>query len=206
VSPITDAGTPMVVFGISLPNRHGPGVLFEALMPNSIKRGGRRARRGPPKRQTPQHTSHPTSRLAYAETRRWLLAQHGPVCAYCGLRHPEDTITLDHVTPRKGQTAYDRRDNLVLACKRCNGAKADKPFLAYLLGQRMRAANLLKYGQHLSAGILELVRHIAGGDLPIPAAAPVTAKAPRVVYGSGDDSESPYLDSPYLDSPYRLSA
>src|SRR5512146_767192 len=28
-------------------------------------------------------TSHPTGRSAYIETRSWLLAQHGPVCAYC---------------------------------------------------------------------------------------------------------------------------
>lgn len=175
-------------------------------MPNTPRRGTRRPRRGAPKRQTPQHTSQATSRLAYAETRRWLLAQHGPVCAYCGLRHPEDSITLDHVTPRKGQTAYDRRDNLVLACKRCNGAKADKPFLAYLLGQRMRSANLLRNGQHLSAGILDLVRHIAGGDIPIPAVVADAMRSPRVKYGAPDDGESPYLDSPYLDSPYRLSA
>lgn len=175
-------------------------------MPNTSRRGGRRSRRGSSKRQTPQHTSHPTSRLAYAETRRWLLAQHGPTCAYCGVRHPEDAITLDHVTPRKGQTAYDRRDNLVLACKRCNGLKADKPFLAYLLDQRTRALNLWRFGQHLSQGILDIVRHIAGGDLPVVVPAPAAQKSPRIVYGALDDGESPYSDSPYLDSPYRLSA
>lgn len=205
MSGITDAGTPWVVLRISLSNRHAPGVFCKALMPNPSRSGGRRPRRGAPKRQAPQHTSHPTSRLAYAETRRWLLAQHGPVCAYCGLRHPEDSITLDHVTPRKGQTAYDRRDNLVLACKRCNGAKADKPFLVYLLDQRIRAVNLLRFGQHLSAGILDLLRHMAGGELPVQETAPGT-RTPRVVYGTTEEGESPYLDSPYLDSPYRLSA
>ncbi|MBL8959382.1 MAG: HNH endonuclease, partial [Gemmatimonadetes bacterium] len=50
-------------------------------------------------------------------------------------------MTLDHVTPRRGQTAYDRRDNLVLCCKRCNSAKADKPFMVYLLAQRTRAVH-----------------------------------------------------------------
>jgi hypothetical protein len=97
------------------------------------------------------------------------------------------------VAPRRGQSAYDRRDNLVLCCKRCNAAKGDKPFLAYLLGQRGRATNLLRYGAHLSEGILHNVRHLAGE--PAPAAA-VTSLPPRVFYGQ-DDEESPYLDSPY---------
>ncbi len=114
---------------------------------------------------------------------------------------------MDHVTPRKGQTAYDRRDNLVLACKRCNTAKADKPFLVYLLDQRTRADNLWRYGQHLSAGILDIVRHISGGALPsVVAPTPAAAKPARIVYGALDD-ESPYLDSPYADAgPYRMSA
>lgn len=183
----------------------GAGRIFPVLMPNRTSGGGRRPRRGSPKRSQPQHTSAPTSRIAYSETRRWLLAQHGPVCAYCGLRHPEDAITLDHVTPRKGQSAYDRRDNLVLACKRCNGAKADKPFLAYVLDQRIRAVHLLRYGQHLSAGILDLVRHVAGSDAYIPAAA-AAPRPPRVIYGALDDGDSPYRESPYLDSPYQKSA
>jgi hypothetical protein len=104
-------------------------------------------------------------------------------------------MTLDHVTPRRGQSAYDRRDNLVLACKRCNSAKADKPFLQYLLAQRNRAVNLMRYGSHLSEGILDIVRHMAGDAVPAP------ATKPRVVYGRDDDDESPYSDSPY-----RMSA
>ena len=112
-------------------------------------------------------------------------------------------MTLDHVTPRKGQTAYDRRDNLVLACKRCNTAKADKPFMVYLLAQRSRAEHLLRYGAHLSQGIIELLKHMVG-DLPPAPAPPARAKSParpkRHVYGSSDDEESPYKDqdSPYL--------
>src|SRR6266513_818525 len=86
-----------------------------------------------------QLTSHPTGRVAYAETRRWLLQQHGPVCAYCGEKHAAATMTLDHVAPRRGQTAYDRRDNLVLACKLCNAAKRDLAPIAFLLGRRSRA-------------------------------------------------------------------
>ncbi len=95
---------------------------------------------------------------SYQAHRDWLLAQHGSVCAYCGRTTPEEEITLDHVRPRKGQTAYDRPDNLVLACRECNAAKADMPFLAFLLARRARGVFLLHYGDHLSPGILDIVR------------------------------------------------
>lgn len=159
-------------------------------------RGKPKRRRGGGRRHSAvtadsHETSVPTGRAAYADTRKWLLKQHGSVCAYCGVKWPPRTMTLDHVTPRRGQTAYDRRDNLVLACKRCNTIKADKPFLAFLFGQRARARNLLRYGEHLSEGILDLCRQLAG-DAP-----PVLVVEPRIVYGADDDGESPYSDSPY---------
>jgi 5-methylcytosine-specific restriction endonuclease McrA len=149
------------------------------------RRGGRN-RRGKVKRQAPQHSSQPTSRVAYSETRE------------CGVTYSPRSLTLDHVTPRKGQSAYDRRDNLVLACKRCNTAKADKPFLVFLLAQRTRAERLLRYGDHLSEGIKDILRHMVGDLPPLP---PETAppKAPRKKYGQSPDDESPYREeSPYL--------
>jgi len=162
------------------------------------RRRGGRTRRGKVKRQAPQHSSQPTSRVAYSETREWLLKSHGPICAYCGVTYSPRSLTLDHVTPRKGQSAYDRRDNLVLACKRCNTAKADKPFLVFLLAQRTRAERLLRYGDHLSEGIKDILRHMVGDLPPLP---PETAppKAPRKKYGQSPDDESPYREeSPYL--------
>jgi hypothetical protein len=94
-------------------------------------------------------------------------------------------MTLDHVAPRRGQTAYDRRDNLVLACRTCNAAKRDMAPLAFLLGSRSRAAYLLRYGAHLSHGLLEMVRPLVK-DLPPPK---------REVFGpSEEDEESPYRD------------
>jgi len=87
-------------------------------------------------------------------------------------------MTLDHVAPRRGQTAYDRRDNLVLACKACNAAKKDLAPLAFLLGLRSRAVNLVRYGAHLSTGLLDLARSlIPGGAIAAEAA---------------DDDDSPY--------------
>lgn len=111
-------------------------------------------------RQEDGLTSVPTTRNAYVGTREWLLAQHGPVCAYCGTRWAADKMTLDHVAPRRGQTAYDRRDNLVLACQPCNAAKRDLAPLAFLLGNRARAKNLVRFGEHLSPGLLDLARSL----------------------------------------------
>lgn len=92
--------------------------------------------------------------------RDWLLAQHGSVCAYCGTETAPEVITLDHVRPRRGQTAYDRPDNLVLSCATCNAAKADMPFLAFLLARRSRGVYLLHYGDHLSDGIKKIVHEV----------------------------------------------
>lgn len=152
------------------------------MSPARKRRGRRGGGGGSPQ---PKHSSQPTSRLAYAETREWLLKSHGPVCAYCGVAYSPRSLTLDHVTPRKGQSAYDRRDNLVLACTRCNTAKADKPFLVFLLAQRSRAERLLRYGDHLSEGIKDILRHMVGEVAPA-----------RKVYGSDPDEESPYADAP----------
>lgn len=142
----------------------------------------RRRRRyvGPAGKQQ-EHTSQPTSRNAYTETREWLLKKHGPVCAYCERKIKASLITLDHVTPRKGKTAYDRRDNLVLACPACNIDKADKPFLAFLLAKKSRAAAILRYGEHLSGMLIKLAQEIAGPE--------ATARAARLA-----DPDYPYLD------------
>jgi 5-methylcytosine-specific restriction endonuclease McrA len=159
------------------------------------RRSSRRGRRGGDGSPTAevQLTSLPTSRNAYVETRAWLLERHGPVCAYCGVRFTAGVMTLDHVTPRRGQTAYDRRDNLVLACPGCNAAKRDLAPLAFLLGARGRAANLLRYGSHLSPMLVDLARSLA----PEGAAAPESRRDTASLWAALeelDDGESPYRD------------
>jgi hypothetical protein len=96
-------------------------------------------------------------------------------------------MTLDHVAPRRGQSAYDRRDNLVLACPGCNAEKRDLAPTAFLLGRRSRAANLLKYGAHLSPMLIELARSLTPGGTMEPMALDF-GPSPF----SGDDS--PYKD------------
>ena len=125
------------------------------------------------------------------ETRAWLLKEHGPVCAYCGSKFAARTMTLDHVAPRRGQTAYDRRDNLVLACRSCNEKKRDLAPLAFLLGLRGRAANLMRYGSHLSEGLLDLARSLLpAGESPSSA----NTNHKRWNAATEPDDESPYRD------------
>jgi HNH endonuclease len=102
-------------------------------------------------------------------------------------------MTLDHVAPRRGQSAYDRRDNLVLACPGCNMAKRDLAPIAFLLGSRRRAANLVRYGAHLSPMLLDLARSLAPSDTPHTAdgtSGDVTNWAALLDM----DGESPYRD------------
>ncbi len=144
-------------------------------------------------------TSVPTGRAAYTDTREWLLHEHGPICAYCESVVPARSITLDHVTPRRGQTAYDRRDNLVLCCKACNAAKKDKPILAFLLGNKKRVIALYKYGQHLSHQLVEMVKDLLPPDerppLPtVPHAKRLRRKTAAEIFGNHGHEASPYLD------------
>ena len=196
--PLAESGAPGDVWSSSgYIQVHRPGhpaitehCFLSQVLKRSSDRRGRRPRRGG--RAAPQLTSTSTSRTAYAETRRWLLAKHGSVCAYCGQRVAESTITLDHVTPRRGQSAYDRRDNLVLACQPCNGAKADMPILSFLLRKRERATILARYGAHLSPMLVDLVRGLAGEPGEVPAR--VKEKFDDLFF---EDGESPYHESPY---------
>jgi len=99
-------------------------------------------------------------------------------------------MTLDHVAPRRGQTAYDRRDNLVLACPGCNMIKRDQAPLAFLLGSRIRAVNLVRYGAHLSPMLVDLARSLVPADTEQPCA---TTEAPIDWASLIDlDGESPY--------------
>jgi hypothetical protein len=109
------------------------------------------------------------------------------------------SVTLDHVTPRRGQTAYDRRDNLVLCCKACNAAKKDKPLLAFLLGNKKRVIALYKYGQHLSHQLVEMVKDLLPPEerppLPtVPHAKRVRRKTSAEIFGHHGHEASPYLD------------
>lgn len=102
-------------------------------------------------------------------------------------------MTLDHVAPRRGQTAYDRRDNLVLACQGCNAAKRDLAPLAFLLGARARALNLVRFGAHLSVGLLEMARSL------VPVDATNSSGAASIDHRKWDAPVASDGDSPYRD-------
>jgi hypothetical protein len=101
-------------------------------------------------------------------------------------------MTLDHVAPRRGQKAYDRRDNLVLACPGCNMVKRDTAPLAFLLANRSRASNLVRYGSHLSPMLVDLARSLAPGNGSAPAS--IAAAATGWAALLDEDCESPYRD------------
>lgn len=57
--------------------------------------------------------------------REFLYARQNGCCAYCGQHIPRHKATLDHVVP-KALGGDGTRENQVIACRRCNSAKADK--------------------------------------------------------------------------------
>ena len=138
------------------------------------RRGGKAAATPAPDAGSTSNGSPSGSRLrrspgrSYGAHREWLLERHGAVCAYCGTRVPPETITLDHVRPRRGMSAYDRPDNLVLACRTCNAAKADTPLLAFLMAKRSRGVFLLHYGDHLSEPLKSLAKNASERPLLPP--------------------------------------
>ena len=93
--------------------------------------------------------------------RRLVVNRDGDTCIWCGRRLTDlVAATVDHVVPRvKGGPSW--LENEVAACRRCNGLKADKPILAYLMAHRPRAASLLFYGRHLSPMLVDLARNMA---------------------------------------------
>lgn len=57
--------------------------------------------------------------------RRSIFERDGFVCQYCGQKHAEDNLNLDHVIPRDqgGRTSWE---NIVTSCLRCNTRKANR--------------------------------------------------------------------------------
>jgi 5-methylcytosine-specific restriction endonuclease McrA len=117
-----------------------------------------RSRRRSKPSHPPQVQHRNLGRRSIDNHREWLLETYGPICAYCGEGMTVAAVTLDHVYPRKGQTAYDRADNLVVACRECNALKADTPFLSFITQRRSRGVFLLHYGEHISESVLDIVR------------------------------------------------
>jgi len=55
----------------------------------------------------------------------------GHVCIYCGAT---TDLTLDHIVPLVRGGAHSE-ENLVVACRRCNSSKSDKPLVQWLQTQ-----------------------------------------------------------------------
>ncbi len=57
--------------------------------------------------------------------RRNLLLRDAHTCQYCGLRAAPGELTIDHVVPVSRGGSPNTWENQVVACKRCNGRKAN---------------------------------------------------------------------------------
>ena len=51
-------------------------------------------------------------------------------CIYCGQRHHEHDLTIDHVNPRSGG-GHNNASNCVPACRRCNQSKGSNNWLEW---------------------------------------------------------------------------
>jgi 5-methylcytosine-specific restriction endonuclease McrA len=57
--------------------------------------------------------------------RRNLLLRDDMTCQYCGVGGPASELTIDHVIPVSRGGAPSTWENQVVACRRCNGRKAN---------------------------------------------------------------------------------
>lgn len=75
-------------------------------------------------------------------------------------------------------------------------AKRDLAPLAFLLASRSRAANLVKYGEHLSPMLLDLARSLVPAESATATSTLTPAPAERIQWSLlGDtDEDSPYRD------------
>jgi 5-methylcytosine-specific restriction endonuclease McrA len=69
-------------------------------------------------------------RSSKSRFRAWIFAEWSHACAYCA--NPADT--LDHVVPRIGG-GLTVAENLVPACRRCNGAKGSDDWRQWFADQ-----------------------------------------------------------------------
>ena len=82
--------------------------------------------------------------MASPQRKRQILELHGFRCVYCGIVHPADELTVDHVQPRvKGGDHSE--GNLVACCVPCNTAKGGAAAWAYLADRPEERDNFLKY-------------------------------------------------------------
>ena len=69
-------------------------------------------------------------------------------CAYCGLVHPAEELTVDHVQAR--MRGGDRSGgNLVTACKPCNTLKGHRRLAEFLAAEPAARASFFTHARHV---------------------------------------------------------
>jgi 5-methylcytosine-specific restriction endonuclease McrA len=83
-------------------------------------------------------------------TRHEVFARDGYRCVYCGIVHPAEELTVDHVQPRS--RGGDRSGgNLVTACGACNVRKGHRGIAEFLVGEPDAHANFRRFAVHVWA-------------------------------------------------------
>ncbi len=82
--------------------------------------------KGKPRRRHKASALTPEERRIVMQHRRVLL-KLDPRCSYCGIQLTRKSATIDHIVP-KSKGGSSSEFNLALACKPCNGRKADAVF------------------------------------------------------------------------------
>ena len=77
-----------------------------------------------------------------------LYAKH-PYCHYCEIRVDHDTRSVDHVIPLS-RGGSNKQDNVVLACQKCNGEKADMTADEYAIVKEDKKYKHLILGPYIS--------------------------------------------------------
>lgn len=97
-------------------------------------------------------------------TNRGLFARDRHICLYCGEHFPLRLLSRDHIQPRS-RGGVDAWENVVTACKACNGRKADRtPEQA---GMKLLA---LPYAPNFAESLILANKHILADQMTFLAA------------------------------------
>jgi 5-methylcytosine-specific restriction endonuclease McrA len=105
--------------------------------------------------------------------REEIFARDAYQCVYCGLVHPPEALSVDHVQPRV--LGGDRSGgNLVTACGPCNVRKGHRTVAAFLADEPAALLNFRRLARHVWA------RHMRAVEEELRQRARGVVRKPRV--------------------------
>ncbi len=85
-----------------------------------------------------------------------IFARDGYRCVYCGLIQEPETLSVDHVQPRR-RGGDSSAGNVVTACMACNTAKASRPLAQFLAEHPDARRNFFRHARYVWARHLRAV-------------------------------------------------